>query len=173
MRSHILATAITAALLAVVAPLAAQAADYTPKSDTALVAKGGWWDADVDGASGAPALGVELSTNDTWTEMPAGILRHMLSWNHADHDGLELNTAEWNMHWMFQTNSGVWMGLGPGLGYVWADGKNLDDGVAAQFGASAHYIQGNAFFGVESRYQWTEADSADNWLTMAKVGWAF
>jgi len=173
MRSHILATALAAALLVVCAPLATQAADYTPKAETAIVAKGGWWDADVNGVSGAPALGLEVSTTDTWVDLPAGILRHMWSLNHADHDGLELNTAEWNVHWMFQTGSGVWLGLGPGLGYVWADGKNLDDSIAAQFGASAHYIQGHAFFGVESRYQWTEADSADNWLTMAKVGWVF
>lgn len=164
---------LAVSLLALSAALPAQAADYGPKPNIAVAAKGGWWDADVTGFSGAPAYGLELSADHVWGEIPIGKLRHMLSWNHADGDGLELNTAEWNLHWMFETNSGVWIGAGPGLGYVWADGKNLDDGIGAQFGVSAHYIQGHALFGIESRYQWTEADSADNWLTMVKVGYAF
>ena len=171
MRPVILSLAV--AVLALTAPLSAQAGDYGPKPNIAMAAKGGWWNADVTGFSGGPAYGLELSADDIWSEMPVGKLRHMLSWNHTDSDGLELNSAEWNLHWVFETNSGVWIGAGPGLGYVWADGKNLDDGIGAQFGISATYIQGHALFGVESRYQWTEADSANNWLTMAKVGYAF
>ena len=164
---------LAAAVLALAAPLAAQAADYSPDPQVAVAVKGGWWDADVGGFSGGPAYGLELSADDPWAVMPAGKLRHMLSWDHVDQDGLELNSAEWNLHWMFQTGSDVWLGLGPGLGYVWADGKDLDDGVAAQFGVSAYTIRGHALFGIESRYQWTEADSADNWLTMVKVGYVF
>lgn len=164
---------LAAALLAAAAPLAATAADYTTKPEIAVAAKGGWWDADVNGFSGGPAYGLEVSANDPWADMPVGKLRHMVSWNHVDRDGLELNGAEWNLHWMFETSSGAWLGAGPGIGYVWADGNNLDDGLAAQFGLSAHTIVGHALFGIESRYQWTEADSADNWLTMVKVGYVF
>ena len=164
---------LAAAVLALAAPLAASAADYTLEPEVAVAAKGGWWEADVDGFSGGPAYGLELSATDPWAEMPAGKLRHMLSWNHVDQDGLELNTAEWNLHWMFETGSGVWLGLGPGLGYLWSDGDARDDGLAAQFGVSAYTIHGHVLFGIESRYQWTEADNADNWLTMAKIGYVF
>lgn len=164
---------LAAAVLAVAMPLAVQAADPAPKPELSVAAKGGWWDADVGGFSGGPAYGLELSVTDSVITVPVGKLRHMLSWNHVDQDGLELDSAEWNLHWMFETNSGVWLGLGPGLGYLWADGRDLDDGIAAQFGVSAQVIRGRALFGVESRYQWTEADSADNWLTMVKVGYVF
>lgn len=164
---------LAAAILALATPLSASAADYTLKPEVAISAKGGWWDADVNGFSGGPAYGLELSATDPWLDMPAGKIRHMLSWNHVDRDGLELDSAEWNLHWMFETGSGVWLGLGPGVGYVWADGKDLNDGIAGQFGVSATKIIGHALFGIESRYQWTEADNADNWLTMLKVGYVF
>lgn len=171
MRSFMLPVVV--ALTALTAAMPALAGEFDAKPNIAVAAKGGWWDADVNGFSGGPAYGLELSADDPWTEMPAGKLHHMLSWNHTDTDGLELNTAEWNLHWAFETRSGVWIGAGPGLGYVWADGKNLNDSIAAQFGVSVTYIQGHALFGVESRYQWTEADSTDNWLTMAKIGYVF
>ena len=165
-----------AALLAVGVALPAQAGDYgyTPRSDVALSVRGGWWDADVQGYSGAAAYGVELSGNDTFLELPVGALRHMVSWNHADGDGLKLDSAEWNIHWTVQAGPELWIGAGPGLGYVWTDGRDSDDGgAAAQFGLSAYTIRGHMLLGVDSRYQWTEADSADNWLTMAKIGYVF
>lgn len=167
----LLAAAVFTAATAVAAPVLA--GDYDTKPNLAVAAKGGWWEADVRGFSGAPAYGLELSADDPWTRMPVGKLRHMLSWNHEDGDDLRLDSAEWNVHWLFETRSGIWLGAGPGLGYVWTDGRDLNDSLGVQFGASATYFVGHALFGVESRYQWTEADAADNWLTMIKVGYVF
>lgn len=164
----------TAAMIVLAAALPARGGDgapYTP--NLAIALKGGVVSTDINGVDAAPAYGVELSADDPLIEPVIGKIRHMLSYNHADHDGLELNTVEWNAHWVFETHRNFWLGAGPGIGYVWADGRNVDDSPAAQFGMSATYVQGHALIGFESRYQWSSGDSADNWLTMVKVGYQF
>lgn len=161
--------ATTALALAISLPALAQ--EIPPGYAVAL--KGGWWDADVTGVDGGPAFGLELSADNLLIQPAAGKLHHMWSWNHADNDGLALDTVEWNAHWAFETRPDLWLGIGPGIGWVWADGHDRDNSAALQFGVSATYVQGHALFGIESRYQWTEADGADNWLTMAKVGYRF
>lgn len=164
----------TAAMIVLAAALPARGGDDTLYSPNfAIALKGGIWTADVSGVDAAPAYGAELSVDDPVIDPVIGKVRHMLSFNHADHDGLELNTVEWNAHWVFQTHRDFWIGAGPGLGYAWADGRDVDDGVAAQFGMSATYVHGHALIGLESRYQWTVGQSADNWLTMVKLGYQF
>lgn len=171
---RLLAIVSTLAALAVALIAApAQGGDSMTPADMAIAAKGGWWNADVAGYSGGAAFGVELSANDPFVLLPAGRLRHMWSYDHSDSDGLRLDSAEWNLHWIFPTGSGLWLGAGPGVGYVWSDGRHDGDGVAAQFGVSATWFSGHALLGLESRYQWTESGGADNWLTMAKIGFVF
>lgn len=164
----------SAAMIVLAAALPARAGDdiaYAPHWAVAL--KGGVWAADVHGVDAAPAYGAEVSVDDPVIEPVIGKVRHMLSFNHTDHDGLELNTVEWNAHWVFETHRDFWLGAGPGIGYIWADGRDRDDSPAVQFGMSATYTYGHALVGFESRYQWATGDSVDNWLTMMKVGYQF
>lgn len=173
MRRFILSAAAAALVLAAAA-LPARGGDnpnYAPEFAIAL--KGGVWNTDTHGLDAAGAYGIELSANDPMIDPLIGKVRHMLSFNHADHDGLELSTVEWNTHWMIPAGPGLWLGAGPGIGYVWADGHAIDNSAAIQFGASAIKVVGHAQFGIESRYQWTEGDSTNNWLTMLKVGYQF
>ncbi len=164
----------TAAMIVLAAALPARGGDDTPYAPNfAIALKGGVMTTEVSGVDAAPAYGVELSVDDPLIQPIIGKVRHMASFNHMDHDGLELNTLEWNAHWVFQTHRDFWLGAGPGIGYVWADGRDRDDSPAAQFGMSATYVQNHALIGLESRYQWTAGDSADNWLTMLKVGYQF
>lgn len=172
MRRLILCT--SAAMIVLAAALPARGGD-SPSSDPnlAIALKGGAVVTDVSGVDAAPAYGIEVSMDDQLFTPVVGKFRHMLSYNHADHDGLELNTVEWNAHWVFETHRDFWLGAGPGIGYVWADGRDVDDSPAVQLGMSATYMVGHALIGFESRYQWTSGDSADNWLTMMKVGYKF
>lgn len=164
----------SAAMIVLAAALPARGADDVPYDPNwAIALKGGVWDADVKGVDAAAAYGAEISVDDPLIQPVIGKIRHMVSYNHADHDGLELNTLEWNAHWVFQTHRDFWIGAGPGIGYVWADGHNVDDSPAAQFGLSSSYFYGHAMVGFETRYQWTTGDSTDNWLTMVKVGYRF
>lgn len=163
--------ASVALILAAVAPATAGDGAYHP--DPAVVLKGGVWTTDINGVDAAAAYGVEIAVDDPLIRPTAGKVRDMLSFNHADHDGLRLTTLEWNAHWAFETRRDFWVGLGPGVGYVWCDGRDAEDGFAAQFGGSLTYVVGHAVVGVETRYQWTGGASADNWLTMAKVGYQF
>jgi len=164
----------TAAMIVLAAALPARGGDDTPYSPNwAFALKGGAWQSDVKSVDTAPAYGAEISVDDPVIAPVIGKVRHMLSYNHADHDGLELNTVEWNAHWVFETANGFWLGAGPGVGYLWADGRNVDDSPAVQFGMSSTYVMGHALLGFESRYQWTSGDSTDNWLTMIKVGYQF
>lgn len=170
MRRFALSLFATALVTAAALPAAAQQAS----ANLAVAAKGGWWHADVTGIDGGPAFGLEISADDNVVLVPpVGRVRHMWSWNHADHDGLALDSVEWNAHWTVENWPGVWVGAGPGIGWVWADGQNLSDALGLQIGVSAHTFVGHALLGIESRYQWTEAGSADNWLTMVKVGYRF
>lgn len=163
----------TAAMIVLAAALPARGGDAPYSPDWAVALKGGAWQTDVQGADAAPAYGIEISVTDPLIEPVAGQIRHMVSLNHADHDQLRLTTLEWNAHWVFETQRNLWIGAGPGIGYLWADGRNVEDSPAVQLGASVTYMEGHMLLGVESRYQWTEAKAADNWLTMVKVGWKF
>ncbi|HTH18349.1 MAG TPA: hypothetical protein VL974_16945 [Magnetospirillum sp.] len=171
MRRFILSA--TAAMIVLAAALPARGGDAPYAPNLAIALKGGAWQTDVRGADAAPAFGLEVSVDDPLTDPIIGKVRHMVSYNHADHDGLRLDTVEWNAHWVFQTQRNLWLGAGPGIGYLWADGRNVSNSAALQLGASATYVEGHMLLGIESRYQWAAGDSTDNWLTMVKVGYHF
>lgn len=163
-----------AALLAFAAALPAQAQNQGAyEANFAIALKGGIWDPGVSGADSSGGYGIEVSVDDPLLRPIAGKLRHMLSFNHADLDGLKLSTAEWNAHWVFEPRRDFWIGAGPGIGYLWADGRSVSDGMGVQFGASATYVHEHALLGMESRYQWVDGSGADNWLTMVKLGYRF
>lgn len=172
---HLMLTT-TAALTLLAASQPALAADITPgyAPNLALALKGGVWQADSEGVDAGPAYGIEASMDDALIHPFAGKLRDMLSLNHVDHDGLEMTTLEFNSHWVFEARPNLWIGAGPGIGYVWSNGRENADGIGLNLGGSATYMVGHALIGLESRYQWTPGNAdTDNWLTMVKVGWVF
>lgn len=171
MRPTIRTLSSIVALLMLASP--ALAGDLGSNANPSVSLKGGWWDSEVSGVDGGGAFGAEFAIDNLLAAPEFGKWHHMFSWNHTDHDGLELNSAEWNMHWMLEARSGLWLGAGPGVGWVWSDGHGTSDSAALQLGASAHTVVGHAIFGVETRYQWTESGNGDNWLTMLSVGYRF
>lgn len=151
----------------------ALATDDSYRPDWTLALKGGVWIPDIPNVGAGPVFGAELAVNDPLIAVPVGRLRHMLSFNHADHDGLRQDSLELNAHWQFETRRDFWIGFGPGLGYVWNDGHGLNDGGSVQWGLSASHEVGHTVIGIESRYQWVEGGSANNWQTMVKLGYRF
>jgi len=172
---RLILTATAAAALCVAASSPALGADAPPfDPNAAIVLKGGLWDSGISNVDTALAYGIEFSIDDPLVgSSSAGKLRHLLSLNHSSEDSLTLTTAEWNAHWMIQAGTDFWVGAGPGIGYVWADGREVGDGAGVQLGVSTYTAMGHALLGVESRYQWVESSSADNWLTMVKLGYKF
>lgn len=127
------------------------------------------------------AGGLELAFDDPLLQLPYGKIRDQLSYNRFDHGGLLLQTLEYNPHYMVPLMDDFWVGAGPGVGWIFthSDPGPSPDMWTAQFGASAYYTVGQVMIGVESRYQWTGdervggASSADNWLTVLKIGYAY
>lgn len=127
------------------------------------------------------AAGFELAVDDPLLQLPYGKIRDQFSYNHFDHGGLELQSLEYNPHYMIPIVEGLWVGGGPGLGWVFTRSESGagPDMWTAQLGASAYYTAGPLMIGLESRYQWAGdekvggASSADNWLTTLKIGYAY
>lgn len=135
-----------------------------------------------DGSSGSGlAGGFEVAIDDPLFALPYGKIRDQFSYNRYDRGGLELQTLEFNPHYMIPIVDNLWVGGGPGMGWMFthSDGGPSPDMWTVQAGASAYYTAGQLMIGLESRYQWTEGDrvggasSADNWLTMLKIGYAY
>ncbi|MGE5547447.1 MAG: hypothetical protein ACM33T_11150 [Solirubrobacterales bacterium] len=181
---------LAAAAIAVLAAIPAQAGEWgflpvtndpSFKFEPAIALKGGWMAPDVGGVGDDFAYGAELSFNCGLLRLPVGRIRHQLSYNRFDHDGLELQTVEFNPHYQVEAAPNLWIGAGPGVGFVWAESDRGSDANmwALNAGAGATYVMGHVTLGVESRYQWTQDDAvgatkgADNWLTTVKVGYKF
>ena len=106
-------------------------------------------------------------------------MRQQVSYfNYSDGDA-EMHTVEINPHYVVDVKKDLWIGAGPGLGYVRAESANKSSNmVAAQFGTSFHYNMDKIFIGGEARYQITQSDDvgngkdngADNWRVVLKVG---
>lgn len=127
------------------------------------------------------AGGLELAIDDPLFQLPYGKIRDQFSYNRFDHGGLELQTLEFNPHYMIPIVDNLWVGGGPGVGWAFthADSGLSPDMWTAQLGASAYYTAGQLMIGLESRYQWTGdervggASSVDNWMTTLKIGYAY
>ncbi len=127
------------------------------------------------------AGGFELAVDDPLFQLPYGKIRDQFSYNRFDHGGLELQTLEFNPHYMVPLADNLWVGGGPGVGWAFthADSGPSPDMWTAQLGANTYYTAGQLMIGLESRYQWTGDErvggmsSGDNWLTMLKIGYAY
>ncbi len=134
-----------------------------------------------DSGSSGFAGGVELSLDNPLIQTGYGKIRDQFSYNRFDSSGLKIETLEYNPHYMVPIGERVWVGGGPGIGYMFTDSVSgpSPDLWTAQLGVSASTVIDHLQIGLEARWQWTEdqrvgnANGADNWLTMLKFGYAY
>lgn len=185
MRTSIL---ITAAIALMAAAMPARGGEWAVPAasqpgysfNTAVSVKAGILVPDASVGSGL-AGGFELAIDNPLVQVPGGKIRDQFSYNRFDRDGLVLQTLEYNPHYMVAVADDLWVGAGPGIGWIFtsSDRGNSPDMWTAQLGASAYYTAGHMLLGLESRYQWTGdervggANGADNWATLFKIGYAY
>ncbi len=135
---------------------------------------------DPQHVSSGGAWGLELAKNCGLLQTPTGVIRTKLSVNKFDKAGLELTTVELNPRWTIPVAKDLTFGIGPGIGWVKADGGRNVDLFAWQAGADLDYRVGQLNLGLGARWQDTVnknlgggREGADNWLVQAKVGIAF
>lgn len=147
------------------------------KPEFTLAAVGGIMD--VDDTDDDTYWGAEFSLNCPWFQPPKGTIRQQFNIGRYDNDGLELTSLEMNPNYFFNLAPNWTLGIGPGVGYVWADADGGDsEGLwSIQASVNLHYRNGPLFAGVGARYQDTQdkdlapgVEGADNWLVTAKLG---
>ena len=148
--------------------------------DLTLSVTGGIMDPQTHGLDTDLVFGLELSLNCLLLDPPQGKIRQQLSFSHYDDGGLEITSFEMNPHYIYNMDNALSIGFGPGIGYLDADGRNVNEGAfTLQGGVSLHYkMSERLFLGAEARYQWTkELDDLDDDLKNArifgKVGYRF
>ena len=175
---------IAAALSALTAPAFAGDWQFLPIADKGYAPNfvasvtGGIMDPQHVGSG--DAWGLELAFNCGLVQTPTGVVRTKLSVNKFDKAGLELTTVELNPRWTIPVAKDLTFGVGPGIGWVKADGGRNVDMFAWQAGADLDYRIGQLNLGLGARWQDTVnknlgggREGADNWLVQAKVGIAF
>ena len=175
---------IAAALSALTAPAFAGDWQFLPIADKGyapnFVASVTGGIMDPQHAKSGDAWGLELAMNCGLIQTPTGVVRTKLSVNKFDKAGLELTTVELNPRWTIPVAKDLTFGVGPGIGWVKADGGRNVDMFAWQAGADLDYRIGQLNLGLGARWQDTVnknlgggREGADNWLVQAKVGIAF
>ena len=149
---------------------------WSPEFTLALTV--GSMDPDVPGVDSDTATGMQLSLNCPWFAPPKGKIRQQFNYNRYDDQGLELTTLEMNPRY-YMGEGDLTFGVGPGIGYVWAEAPGVDESVwAFQLGADVEYRRGALYLGAGTRYQLTQEENlggaveedVDNWLTTVKLG---
>ena len=148
--------------------------------DLTLSVTGGIMNPQPHGLDTDLVFGLELSMNCLLLDPPQGTIRQQVSYTHYDDSGLEITSFEINPHYLYRVDDKFSIGIGPGIGYVDADGRRVNEGAfALQGGVSLHYkMSDRLFLGAGARYQWTqELDDTDDDLKNArifgKVGYRF
>ena len=155
-------------------------ADYCPAPTVALM--GGY--GSYSGAnSGTAMYGVEAAFACPVFQIKDIKIHQVLSLVHSSKDGLKTTTLEMNPQVIFDLSPKMHLGVGPGIGVIFAKGDKSDSLVGINFGASFNYdITPKVFVGIDARYQWAgDADlynlgqntNLDNMRTMIKVGRRF
>ncbi len=132
--------------------------------------------------------GLELSFNCPLLQPPTNSIRQQISMTKFDENGLEVTSIEINPHYVAEISPGLFIGGGPGFGYVSADTSTKDtDMFAFQLGTSVRYNISELFFlGGEARYQITQNEhiggammghgmnkGMNNWRVALKAGISF
>ncbi|MET0068236.1 MAG: outer membrane beta-barrel protein [Candidatus Thiodiazotropha sp.] len=148
--------------------------------DMTLSFMGGITDPMPHGLDADLSFGLELSMNCFLLDPPQGTIRQQISYMQYDDSGLKITSFEMNPHYLYRVDDKFSIGIGPGIGYVDADGRNVNEGaLAIQGGVSLHYKMSNhLFLGAEARYQWTRElddtnDDLKNTRIFGKVGYRF
>ncbi len=185
MKKRVLAVAVSALMVSAAASaegngwnwFAGLDDDYVMAPTVSLVA--GHMSFDDDSGSIA---GIELSFNCPLLQPPTNKIRQQLSVVQYDEPGLEVTSIEINPHYVAEVSPGLFLGGGPGLGYMSVDTAGGDDSVLGiQLGGSVHYSVSDTFFlGGEARYQITQDAEfgnakveMDNWRVALKAGVSF
>jgi long-subunit fatty acid transport protein len=158
--------------------LPAQSDGFDP--DLTLSATGGLMDPQTHGLDTDFVFGLEISFNCLLVEPPNSTIRQQFSYSHYDDSGLEITSFEMNPHYLYRVDNRFSIGFGPGIGYVDADGRNVNEGAfSLQGGVSLHYkMSDRLFLGAEARYQWTQElddinDDLKNTRLFGKLGYRF
>jgi hypothetical protein len=187
MKKHIIGLIVLAGL-SVTAPglwaggdwnfLPVQSDGFDP--DLTLSVTGGIMDPQTHGLDTDLVFGLELSMNCLLLNPPQGTIRQQISYSNYDDSGLEITSFEINPHYLYKVDNRFSIGIGPGIGYVDADGRRVNEGaLALQGGVSLHYKMSNRLFlGAEARYQWTQElddtnDDLKNARIFGKIGYRF
>jgi hypothetical protein len=148
--------------------------------DLTLSVTGGIMDPQTHGLDTDFVFGLELSMNCLLLDPPQGTIRQQISYSHYDDSGLEITSFEINPHYLYKVDNKFSIGIGPGVGYVDADGRRVNEGAfALQGGVSLHYkMSSSLFLGAEARYQWTQElddtnDDLKNARIFGKIGYRF
>lgn len=138
--------------------------------------------ADIEDVQGDVAFswGLEASFNCPLIQPPTNKVRQQLSYFNYSDGKTTVQTAEINPHYVVEVKKHLWLGAGPGVGYVNAESANKTSNMlAVQLGASFHYNINKIFIGGEARVQFTQPDDvgngkdngAENWRTLLKIGY--
>ncbi|MET0091558.1 MAG: outer membrane beta-barrel protein [Candidatus Thiodiazotropha sp.] len=148
--------------------------------DLTLSVMGGITDPLPHGLDADLSFGLELPMNCLLLDPPQGSIRQQFSYMQYDDSGLKITSFEMNPHYLYRIDDKFSIGVGPGIGYVDADGRHVNEGVLAiQGGVSLHYkMSEQLFLGAEARYQWTQElddtnDDLKNTRIFGKVGYRF
>jgi len=126
------------------------------------------------------SYGLEISFNCPLLQPPSNKIRQQVSALRYKDGDSTIQTIQINPHYVVEVIPNLWMGGGPGIGYVRARvNKITSNMVAGQLGASLHYNIEKIFIGAEARYQITQRDDvggiidegADNWQAILKLGY--
>jgi len=125
-------------------------------------------------------FGGELSFNCPIIQPPENKIRQQLSVLQYKDGDSKIQSAQINAHYVVEVDPKLWVGGGPGIGFVKVDANNRTANMmSAQLGASAHYSIDKIFIGGEVRYQMTQGDEvgghsdlgASSWQALVKLGY--
>jgi len=126
------------------------------------------------------AYGAELSFNCVIIQPPENRIRQQVSVLQYKDGDSKIQSAQINTHYVVEVDPKLWIGGGPGIGFVKADVNNRTANmISVQLGSSVHYSIDKFFIGGEARYQMTQGDEvgghsdlgASSWQALFKLGY--
>jgi hypothetical protein len=136
---------------------------------------------DTKHTSSGSYFGAEVAFNCGLLQTPVGTVRSKISYGQSDKDGLDLTVIELSPMWTNAIAKDLYLGVGPGIGYVKTDIAGRETSLFAwQLGADLDYRMGALNLGLGVRWQDTRDKAiapglrgAENVLVRAKIGMNF